>query len=56
MLAFPNQFETPVHYIQAHYEPEDRLAVVLIKRQEAKTSIRQEFADARTICRPKVSV
>jgi hypothetical protein len=49
----PQQFEVPIRYIQAHYEPDDRLCVALIKRQEEQSVIRQEFADAREICKPK---
>jgi hypothetical protein len=52
-MEFPQRFEIPIRYIQAHYEPDDRLCVALIKRHGEQSVIRQEFAEAREICKPK---
>ena len=47
--------DTAVRYIQRHYQPEDWLGVVLIKRggEGDKSHIKQEFASAREISEPK---
>ena len=52
-MEFPQRFEIPIRYIQAHYEPDDRLCVALIKRHGEQSAIRQEFLEAREICKPK---
>ena len=52
-MEFPQRFEIPIRYIQAHYEPDDRLCVALIKRHGEQSAIRQEFMEAREICKPK---
>jgi hypothetical protein len=47
--------DTAVRYIQRHYQPDDWLGVVLIKRgvDGNKAHIKQEFATARQISEPK---
>ena len=52
-MEFPQRFEIPIRYIQAHYEPDDRLCIALIKRHGEQSAIRQEFMEAREICKPK---
>ena len=49
-MDLSQKFEIPVHYIKEHYEPDDRLSVALIKREDGRAVIRQQFADARAIC------
>ena len=52
-MGFAPGFEVPSHYIRAHYEPDDRLCVALIRREDGHAVIRQKFAEARAICSPK---
>ena len=43
--------EIPSHYIEAHYEPNDRLAVVLINRQTG--TVKHEFGSAEFLASPR---